>query len=133
MFMMPQIIIHGIPFKGKQDMSDRFTDQYWAAKELCQILKIKNIDRAIAKIDPDDKWEIFSKSDKAESDEMVSQVFVNHHGLCALILMSESPLAVKFKRWITNLVLPAVIDEGKMIPIEPTLKNELEDFGLLPY
>lgn len=132
MFMMPQVIIHGVPFKGRDDMTSPYTDQFWVAEGVCMLLKIKNPKKVITNLKQDEMWEI-SYKDKPDSDEITTQVLVNFSGLCSLMLCSESPVAEKFKRWLTQIVVPAVLEEGQMIPIELDLKEDLDNLGLLPY
>ena len=63
---------------------------------------------------------------------VVQMIFVNESGFYALVLGSKLPSAVKFKDWVTSVVLPQIRKTGGYIPVkegeseEETIRNAEE-------
>ena len=49
--------------------------------------------------------------------QVVQMIFVNESGFYALVLGSKLPSAVKFKDWVTSVVLPQIRKTGGYIPV----------------
>lgn len=80
------------------------------AKQVCDILRFKNPWDALKNhVDPDDIFK-FEMNDRLNRKQTVN--CVNESGLYALIFGSKLPKAKKFKRWVTNEVLPAIRKQG---------------------
>ena len=64
--------------------------------------------------------------------QVVQMIFVNESGFYALVLGSKLPSAVKFKDWVTSVVLPQIRKTGGYIPVkegeseEETIRNAEE-------
>ena len=64
--------------------------------------------------------------------QVVQMIFVNESGFYALVLGSKLATAVKFKDWVTSVVLPQIRKTGGYIPVkegeseEETIRNAEE-------
>lgn len=115
-------------------------EPWFIAREICQKLEYTNSSQAIRyNVNPEDVYiEKDYKSDiysyiilymkKYSTDFNVSSskpiMLINESGLYDLILKSNQPKAMQFKRWVTKEVLPSIRKTGKY-EIEPTSQNGL--------
>jgi prophage antirepressor-like protein len=110
---------------------------YWVARDVCELLEIKDVDRAIAELDPDDKSELVfrSKCSDPDSSEPKKTVVINFSGVFSLLFQSQAPIAKKFKRWIINQFLDSVFftDEDCIYYINKSIVKEIQDLGLIPF
>jgi len=82
-------------------------DQPWfAAIDICESLNLTNNRVLISRLDEDDKRKFRLRS------EGVSNWFVNESGLYSLIFRSDKPEARRFRKWVTNEVLPTLRRKG---------------------
>lgn len=80
-------------------------EPWCVANDACEVLGIGNAREAVARLDPDD----VSQADVIDSLGRSQQTnIVNESGLYELILRSEKPMARKFRRWVTSVVLPSL-------------------------
>jgi hypothetical protein len=112
---------------------------WWSAKDICNKLKIKNAEKAIAEIDPEDKIEIPVLSNENETtDSKVKKLprkatIINYSAIFSLLLRSQFPIAKKFQRWVVEDVLfEILVGEGSARNIDFSIIEELEEMGLLP-
>lgn len=82
---------------------------WFVAKDLCEILELEDVRRAVEPLDEDEKLtgEIF------QSGQMRSMWLVNESGLYALVIRSRKPEAKKFRKWVTSEVLPSIRKTGR--------------------
>ncbi|MEH6974731.1 phage antirepressor, partial [Bacillus sp. JJ675] len=80
-------------------------EPWFVAKDVCEILGIKNATQAVAKLD-DDERAMFNIGRQGNTN------IVNEAGLYTLILGSRKPEAKQFKRWITHEVIPTIRKTG---------------------
>ena len=110
---------------------------YWVAGDVCELLEIKDIDRAIAELDQDDKSELFFSSENGDSDssEPKKTVIINFSGVFSLLLQSQSPIAKKFKRMVINEFLEPVFftDKDCIYHINKSIVEEIQELGLIPF
>jgi hypothetical protein len=110
---------------------------YWVAGDVCELLEIKDIDRAIAELDQDDKSELFYSSENSDSDssEPKKTVVINYRGLFSLLFQSQSPIAKKLKRWVINEFLEPVFftDKDCIYHINKSIVEEIQELGLIPF
>jgi hypothetical protein len=110
---------------------------YWVAGDVCELLEIKDIDRAIAELDQDDKSELFYSSENSDSDssEPKKTVVINYSGLFSLLFQSQSPIAKKLKRWVINEFLEPVFftDKDCIYHINKSIVEEIQELGLIPF
>lgn len=76
------------------------------AKDVCEVLEIKNTTQAIQRLDQD---EVTMLNIGGQSGETL---FVNESGLYSLILGSRKKEAKVFKKWVTSEVLPSIRKHG---------------------
>ena len=120
--------------------TDEKGEPWFCAKDLCDVLGYKRADLAV-------KQHVMS-SDAAKrcvariaknrygvcegKMQVVQMIFVNESGFYALVLGSKLATAVKFKDWVTSVVLPQIRKTGGYIPVkegeseEETIRNAEE-------
>ncbi len=77
---------------------------WFVAKDVCDILEIKNSRQALTRLDKDEKADVIL-NDGSQNRNMSA---VNEYGLYNLILASRKQEAKEFKRWVTHEVLPSI-------------------------
>ena len=83
---------------------------YFVGKDIAGILGYANTRKAlIDHIDEEDKDDVTIRDAIGRNQTMTA---INESGLYSLILSSKMPNAKKFKRWVTNEVLPAIRKHG---------------------
>lgn len=118
-------------------------DETWLiAKDLCNVLGLKNVSQALASVDEEDKTNI--NPNVINYDIGISNVLnkhtigidvrtvipeagrggrdlllVNEPGFYTLVLRSNMPEAKKFRKWVTSEVLPAIRKTGGYIASTP--------------
>ena len=115
-------------------------EPWFCAKDLCDVLGYKRADlavkqhvrssdaakRCVARIAKNRYGECNGKM------QVVPMIFVNESGFYALVLGSKLATAVKFKDWVTSVVLPQIRKTGGYIPVkegeseEETIRNAEE-------
>ena len=130
-----------VPFLfAKDHMVSTIIDQednvWWVAKEICDILEIKNPRDAVSRLEKDEKQvvvlnltDVQVMNEVSETDVQVTDVqnqgkkrghggdngkrtIINESGLYSLLFRSRKPEAKKFKRWIAHEVLPSIRKTG---------------------
>ena len=104
---------------------DEKGDPWFCAKDLCDVLGYKRADNAVRQhVNPLDalkqciKVEDHIKRDGTIRERLIQMIFVNESGFYALVLGSKLPSAVKFKDWVTSVVLPQIRKTGGYIPVK---------------
>ena len=118
---------------------DEKGDPWFCAKDLCDVLGYKRADNAVRQhVNPFDalkqciKVEDHIKRDGTIRERLIQMIFVNESGFYALVLGSKLPSTVKFKDWVTSVVLPQIRKTGGYIPVhegeseEETIRNAEE-------
>ena len=119
---------------------DEKGDPWFCAKDLCDVLGYKRADNAVRQhVNPSDALKQcvarIAKNRYGECNgkmQVVQMIFVNESGFYALVLGSKLPTAVKFKDWVTSVVLPQIRKTGGYIPVhegeseEETIRNAEE-------
>ena len=114
-------------------------DPWFCAKDLCDVLGYKKSSDSVKQhVRYDDTmkrgvWvEVGMKKDGTPAKRLTQMIFVNESGFYALVLGSKLPSAVKFKDWVTSVVLPQIRKTGGYIPVkegeseEETIRNAEE-------
>ena len=97
-------------------------EPYFVAKDVCDILEIKNSRQALTRLDDDEKSDVILNDGSQNRNMSV----VNEYGLYSLILASRKKEAKQFKRWITHEVIPSIRKHGGYLTetkIEEVLLN----------
>ena len=86
-------------------------EAWFVAKDVCDILGLKNITNALKSLDKDELTFKLLKSG-GEKREMK---LVNESGIYNLIFRSYKPVAKQFRHWVTHDVLPSIRKHGAYI------------------
>ena len=119
---------------------DEKGEPWFCAKDLCEVLGYKRADNAVRQhVNPSDALKQcvarIAKNRYGECNgkmQVVQMIFVNESGFYALVLGSKLATAVKFKDWVTSVVLPQIRKTGGYIPVkegeseEETIRNAEE-------
>ena len=118
---------------------DKKGDPWFCAKDLCDALGYKKSSDSVKQhVRCDDTikrgvWvEVGMKKDGTPAKRLTQMIFVNESGFYALVLGSKLASAVKFKDWVTSVVLPQIRKTGGYIPVhegeseEETIRNAEE-------
>ena len=104
--------------------TDEKGEPWFCAKDLCDVLGYKRADNAVRQhVNPHDAlkqcvWvEVGKKKDGTPAKRLTPMIFVNESGFYALVLGSKLASAVKFKDWVTSVVLPQIRKTGGYIPV----------------
>ena len=119
--------------------TDEKGDPWFCAKDLCDVLGYKKSSDSVKQhVRYDDTmkrgvWvEVGMKKDGTPAKRLTQMIFVNESGFYALVLGSKLATAVKFKDWVTSVVLPQIRKTGGYIPVhegeseEETIRNAEE-------
>ena len=98
-------------------------EPWWVAKDVCEVLGIRNSRDAVSRLDDDEKG--VGKTDTLGGSQEL--VVVSEPGLYKLIARSNKPEAKTFLRWVTHDVLPSIRATGSYIApgAAPTLADQL--------
>lgn len=83
-------------------------EPWWVAKDVCEVLGIRNSRDAVSRLDDDEKG--VGKTDTLGGSQEL--VVVSEPGLYKLIARSNKPEAKAFLRWVTHDVLPSIRQTG---------------------
>ena len=119
---------------------DEKGEPWFCAKDLCDVLGYKRADLAVKQhVNSSDAAKrcvtriVKNRYGVCEGKlKIVQMIFVNESGFYALVLGSKLATAVKFKDWVTSVVLPQIRKTGGYIPVnegeseEETIRNAEE-------
>lgn len=94
---------------------------WWVAVDACRVLEINNASKAVGRLDGDQK----GVTQGYTLGGVQTLNIVSQSGLLTLILRSDKPVAKRFFRWVTDVVLPALLRDG-YYGIPPRDQQELE-------
>ena len=105
--------------------TDEKGEPWFCAKDLCDALGYKRADNAVRlHVKPSDALkQCIARPAKNRYGvcegkvQVVQMIFVNESGFYALVLGSKLASAVKFKDWVTSVVLPQIRKTGGYIPV----------------
>ena len=121
-------------------VTDEKGEPWFCAKDLCDVLGYKNsscaLNQHVRSSDVAKRYVARLAKNRFGVCEgkmqVVPMIFVNESGFYALVLGSKLPTAVKFKDWVTSVVLPQIRKTGGYIPVkegeseEETIRNAEE-------
>lgn len=84
-------------------------ESWFVAQDICSILGLNNITKAMAALDFDEKHGVTISNAVGNNQEVRA---VNESGLYHLIFISRKPEARAFRKWITGEVLPSIRRTG---------------------
>ena len=119
---------------------DEKGEPWFCAKDLCDVLGYKNsscaVNQHVRSSDVAKRYVARLAKNRFGVCEgkmqVVQMIFVNESGFYALVLGSKLASAVKFKDWVTSVVLPQIRKTGGYIPVkegeseEETIRNAEE-------
>lgn len=94
-------------------------EPWFVAKDVCDVLGIKNITDAIKRLEDDERAR-FNLGRQGEAN------IINESGLYSFILRSDKPEAKTFRKWITSEVLPSIRKHGAYMT-EETIQKAVAD------
>ena len=120
--------------------TDENGEPWFCAKDLCDVLGYKNsscaVNQHVRSSDVAKRYVARLAKNRFGVCEgkmqVVQMIFVNESGFYALVLGSKLATAVKFKDWVTSVVLPQIRKTGGYIPMkegeseEETIRNAEE-------
>nr|WP_276561612.1 Bro-N domain-containing protein [Bacillus sonorensis] len=105
-------------------MSVKDGEPWFVAKDVCDVLEIKNNRDALSRLDDDEKGVALTDTLGGTQELTV----VNEPGLYSLILRSRKPEAKQFKRWITHGVIPTIRKTGGYAAILKRKQQKIRRF-----
>jgi prophage antirepressor-like protein len=104
---------------------DRNGEEWWVAKDICNILSLYNVSKAVSSLDDDEKNYIDSNITNGDIGNVKSienipemrhggksLLIINEAGLFRLIFQSRKPIAKRLKKWVFTEVLPIIRKTG---------------------
>jgi len=87
---------------------------WWVAKDVCKILGLENVTKALYGLDEDEKFALTNSEGKNLGFVHATAGInvINESGLYSLIFQSRKPEAKSFKKWVTSEVLPQIRKTG---------------------
>ena len=135
----PVCVFENPEFGMVRTATDEKGEPWFCAKDLCDALGYKKASDSVKQhVRYDDTmkrgvWvEVGMKKDGTPAKRLTKMIFVNESGFYALVLGSKLASAVKFKDWVTSVVLPQIRKTGGYIPVhegeseEETIRNAEE-------
>lgn len=108
------------PEFGELRIVDMNGEPWMVGKDVAQALGYKDTVNALkSHVDDEDKdrWQITTQFGSKET------VIINESGLYSLVLSSKLPGAKRFRRWVTNEVLPSIRKDGGYIKTAPGMTD----------
>lgn len=110
---------------GKVRVLEKEGEPWFVAGDVCEILGLENVSRALDSLDDDEK-SVYASITKSKvsndfNDLRTNSRIVSESGLYALIFKSSKADARKFRKWVTSEVLPSIRKTGKYEA--PTVKK----------
>ena len=108
------------PEFGELRIVDMNGEPWMVGKDVAQALGYKDTVNALkSHVDDEDKdrWQITTQFGTKET------VIINESGLYSLVLSSKLPGAKRFRRWVTNEVLPSIRKDGGYIKTAPGMTD----------
>lgn len=97
-------------------------EPWFVAKDICDVLQIKNVSDALKHLDDDEKRqlsynEVIALTDNPDTTKLLA---VSESGMYVLVIRSRKPEAKAFRKWVTSEVLPSIRKTGKYeLPQQP--------------
>ena len=89
-------------------------DVWFVAKDVCDVLGLDNVSKAIQELDDDEKSSLTISKGTSPKGGNPNMNIISESGVYALVFKSRKPEAKKFTRWVTHEVLPQVMRTGRL-------------------
>lgn len=111
---MTQNALQVFNYKNREVRTTERDGEIWfIAVDVCGILELENVSKAVSALDDDEKMTITnSEGHSGQRGGAQSYNIINEAGLYKLILRSNKPEAKEFTRWVTHDVLPTIRKTG---------------------
>lgn len=106
---------------------------WFVAADVCKVLALTNPSKAVDGLDPDEVA-LYTLTNGEGTSGNPNVNIISESGLYALIFRSRKPAAIRFRKWVTSEVLPAIRKTGSYRPenaevIQPA-GDEIRDLGM---
>ena len=81
---------------------------WWVLKDICDALNLSSPHKVAERLDEDERCGIELRT----SGGLQNTTVINESGLYNVILRSDKPEAIPFRKWVTSEVLPAIRKHG---------------------
>ena len=99
-------------------------EPWLVGKDVAQALGYSNPRKALADhVDPEDKLQGDGVTIRDSIGREQTATLINESGLYSLVLSSKLPGAKRFRRWVTNEVLPSIRKDGGYIKTAPGMTD----------
>ena len=117
-------IFNNPSFGSVRAFSDENGEPWFVAADVCRVLALTNPSEAVKCLDDDEQSKYCLGSGGSD------RVIINESGMYSLIFRSRKPEAKKFRKWVTEEVLPSIRKTGSYSvvksPIERILANSVD-------
>ncbi len=114
-------------YKGSTVRTVTLNGEVWfVAKDVCDILELKNVSQAIQELDDDEKSSLCFSEGTSPKGGNPNMNIVSEPGLYALIFKSKKPEAKTFARWVRHELLPQVMHTGSYSRIPVDARPEVD-------
>lgn len=112
---MPNIV--PFDFNGNQVrvFEDEHGDPWFVAKDVCEVLGLKQGRSSVALLDEEDKSGVYTVDAISRRQRLVT---ISESGLYELIFQSRIASARRFQKWVTKQVLPQIRKTGAYAPTD---------------
>lgn len=105
----PELLLFSHEDFGDVRVVGEHENPLFCIKDVCEVLEITNYKNVISRLDEDEKDEVHCMDPIGRNQKTW---FCNESGLYSLIFRSNKTIAKKFKKWVTNDVLPQIRRRG---------------------
>jgi len=119
--MKNEIVKFDYESKEIRTITDDREETWFVAKDICDILDLSNVSRAMERLDEDEKLTLPLVISGQKRDTWIT----NESGLYHLVITSEKSEAKVFRKWVTGTVLPSIRKAGKYT-VDQAQTKELE-------
>lgn len=88
------------------------SEVWFVAKDVCNVLGLSNASEALRALDLDEKATLRNPEGRAGAGAQYFNI-ISESGLYALVIRSNKPNAKRFRKWVTQEVLPSIRRTGK--------------------
>lgn len=94
-------------------IEDENGNPWFVAKDVCKILELENVTKALYGLDEDEKADLtISKVSSIGTKQARKVNIISESGLYALVFRSRKPEAKAFSKWVRSVVLPSIRKTG---------------------
>lgn len=119
---MSDLIQHAFHGQAVRVITDEHGEPWFVLNDLCAVLGVGNSRMVAQRVDPD----AVSQADVTDAlGRKQSTTVVSEPGMYEVVIRSDSPAAVPFRRWVTTEVLPSIRKTGQYGVVARLTKSDL--------